>query len=78
MMVSMVSTEGDGTRETHRDVAEHRHQFVESHVAASAVMSEIVDAAMKGVVEESANEIGIEKYEPYAKILHFLMVTLDQ
>lgn len=78
MMVGVIPTEGNGTRDTHGNVAEHGHDLVKGHVAASAVVSEIVDAAMKGVVEEPSDEIGIKEYKPYAKILHFLMVTLDQ
>lgn len=78
VVVGVVAAEGDGAGQSHGDVAEHGHEFIEGHVAASAVVREVVDAAVEGVVEESSDEVGVEQDEPYIKILHFLMVTLDQ
>lgn len=78
VVVGVVPSEGDGTRDAHRDVADHSNYLVQVHVAASAEVSEVVDTAVQSVVEETSHEVGIEQNEPDAHVLSTKVVTLDR
>ena len=74
----MVPSEGYCAGQAHGDVAYHRHKSVQIHVAASAEMCEIVDAAVKGVVEEAADCVGVGQNEPNRHVLHDMNSTLER
>ena len=54
-MLRMVAAEGHGAGDAGGDVAQHGHDLVEGHVATSAVVSEVMDAAVESMVEEAAD-----------------------
>ena len=74
----MVPSEGYGAGKAHGDVADHCHKSVQIHVAASAEMGEIVDAAVKGMVEESADCVGVGQDEPDRHVLNGGRGTLER
>jgi hypothetical protein len=71
MMVSMVPPKRDGRRQSHRDVAHDSKQFIYGHIAPSAEMHEIVNAAVQGMAEEAAHKISVQQNEPH---WHFLSI----
>ena len=57
----MISSKRNSTGNSHGDVAGDGQDFVYSHVRTSAPVSEIVNAAVKSVVEEASNQISVQK-----------------
>jgi hypothetical protein len=77
-VVRMVTSEGDGRGQAHGDVTQHGHELVEGHIAASAKVGEVVNAAVQRVREESTDEIGVQQNEPHRHFLYNTGLTLDR
>ena len=76
MVVRVVSKEGEGAGQSHGDVAERGHDFVDVDVGVPSEVGEVVDTAVQGVVEQSSEQIGVEEHEPDWQILNEVGVTL--
>lgn len=75
-MIGVVTSEGNSWRKSHRNVTDDRQNFIVGHVAASAKMHEIVNAAMKSMAKETSDDVTIEKNEPERHILLKFKTTL--
>ena len=78
MMVSVVPSERDSTRDAHRDVAEDSHDLVEGHIATSTEMSEIMYTTVKSMVQKPSDKVGISKNEPNRHILKYFIFLLQR
>ncbi len=76
MVVRVVSKEGERAGQSHGDVAERGHDFVDVDVGVPSEVGEVVDTAVQGVVEQSSKQIGVEEHEPDWQILNEVGVTL--
>lgn len=57
MMVVMMLPEGNGGRDSHRNIAENCEGLVDHHVRVARIMGQIMDQNMKGVGHCAPNPV---------------------
>ena len=78
VVVGVVPAERNGARNSHRDIADHSQNLIDGHVGVAAPVHKIVYAAVQGMVEQPAYQVGIQQDYPHRLVLHALRGTLAQ